>query len=58
MKTTTFEVSEQGLAMFSIMLLWWETIRKYYKDTNHLSICLDLSYDNLMSAFENKNKEM
>jgi hypothetical protein len=56
MKTIQYnQISHQGLIVFSTMLLWWGTIRQYYKETNHVSICLDLSYETLLdSLWEDK----
>jgi hypothetical protein len=48
MKTLAFEIPEQGIVVFSTMLFWWGTIRKHYKENNHISMCLDMAYDALM----------
>jgi hypothetical protein len=47
MRTPPFEISEQGILVFSTMLFWWGTIREHYKENNHISMCLDMAYDSL-----------
>lgn len=48
MKTLAFEIPEQGIVVFSTMLFWWGTVRKHYKDHNHISMCLDMAYEALL----------
>jgi len=45
----TIQYDTLGVQIFSTLLLWWGTIREHYKETNNLSIYLDMAHDNLLN---------
>jgi hypothetical protein len=57
MRMIHYDAPEQGIIIFSTMLFWWGTIRQYYRDNNHIAVCLDMAYDTLLNNTIETNEE-
>lgn len=55
MKMIQYNAPDHGITILSTMLFWWGAIRQYYKETNHIAMCLDIAYENLIDALNENN---
>ena len=45
--TTSQNVAEVS-RVFSTYLMWWDEIRKYYKEETYYSMCLEIAYKEML----------